>query len=118
MRFSEQIEAIAWYVLAEALSNVVKHAAASEVEVSLTQRGRRASGWSSATTDAVSILTGRAGLAWPYLSDRLDTVGGSLTITSSAGLGTSVCVSHPGGGRPGDQKEDPEPVIAREPADA
>jgi len=33
VRFGEQIEATAWYVLAEALSNVVKHARASEVDV-------------------------------------------------------------------------------------
>ena len=32
IRFGEQIEATAWYVLSEALANVVKHAAASEVE--------------------------------------------------------------------------------------
>ena len=39
VRFGEQIEATAWYVLAEALSNVVKHAGASEVEVSLSRCG-------------------------------------------------------------------------------
>ena len=42
-------------------------------------------------------------LGWPRglgltgLSDRLDTVGGSLTITSGAGLGTSVCAHIPVG---------------------
>ena len=42
VRFGEQIEVTAWYVLAEALSNVVKHAGASEVEVSLSQAGWQA----------------------------------------------------------------------------
>ena len=37
------------------------------------------------------------GLGLTGLSDRLDTVGGSLTISSDAGLGTSVCVSIPVG---------------------
>ncbi len=41
VRFGEQIEVTAWYVLAEALSNVVKHAGASEVEVSLSQADGR-----------------------------------------------------------------------------
>ena len=41
VRFGEQIEVTAWYVLAEALSNVVKHAGASEVEVSLSQQDGR-----------------------------------------------------------------------------
>ena len=44
VRFAAQIEATAWYVLAEALSNVVKHAKASEVEVSLCGRTAR-SAW-------------------------------------------------------------------------
>ena len=35
------------------------------------------------------------GLGLISLSDRLDTVGGSLTINSGAGLGTSVCVHIP-----------------------
>ena len=38
VRFGEQIEATAWYALSEALANVVKHAAASEVEVSLERQ--------------------------------------------------------------------------------
>ena len=38
VRFAAPIEATAWYVLAEALSNVVKHAKASEVEVSLVRQ--------------------------------------------------------------------------------
>ena len=41
VRFGERIEVAAWYVLAEALSNVVKHAGASEVEVSLSQQDGR-----------------------------------------------------------------------------
>jgi signal transduction histidine kinase len=60
VRFGEQIEVTAWYVLAEALSNVVKHAGASEVEVSLTQEDGRL-GLMIRDDDAVSTLTGPAG---------------------------------------------------------
>ena len=116
VRFSEQIEVTAWYVLAEALSNVVKHAAASEVEVSLTQQDGEL--WLVIRDDGRGFDLDRPrGLGLAGLSDRLDTVGGSLTITSSAGLGTSVCVHIPVEGDQ-DQKADPVPVTAREPADA
>jgi signal transduction histidine kinase len=94
VRFGEQIEATAWYVLSEALANVVKHAAASEVEVSLERQDG---------TLALVIrddgcgfdLDRPRGLGLTGLSDRLDTVGGSVIITSGTGLGTSVRVSIP-----------------------
>jgi signal transduction histidine kinase len=99
VRFGEQIEATAWYVLAEALSNVVKHAGASEVEVSLSQQDGRLG--LVIRDDGCGFDLGRPrGLGLAGLSDRLDTVGGSLTITSGAGLGTSVCVHIPVGGEP------------------
>ena len=96
VRFGEQIEATAWYVLAEALSNVVKHARASEVEVSLSQEDGRLG--LVIRDDGCGFDPGRPrGLGLTGLSDRLDTVGGSLTITSGAGLGTSVCAHIPVG---------------------
>jgi signal transduction histidine kinase len=99
VRFGEQIEAAAWYVLAEALSNVVKHAAASEVEVSLSQQDGRLG--LVIRDDGCGFDPGRPrGLGLAGLSDRLDTVGGSLTIDSGAGLGTSVCAHIPVGGEP------------------
>ncbi len=99
VRFGEQVEATAWYVLAEALSNVVKHASASEVEVSLSQQDGRLG--LVIRDDGCGFDPGRPrGLGLAGLSDRLDTVGGSLTITSGAGLGTSVCAHIPVGGEP------------------
>ena len=99
VRFGEQIEATAWYVLSEALSNVVKHAGASEVEVSLSQQDGRLG--LVIRDDGCGFDSGRPrGLGLAGLSDRLDTVGGSLTITSGAGLGTSVCAHIQVGGEP------------------
>jgi signal transduction histidine kinase len=99
VRFGEQIEATAWYVLAEALSNVVKHAGAGEVEVSLSHQDGRLG--LVIRDDGCGFDPGRPrGLGLAGLSDRLDTVGGSLTITSGAGLGTSVCAHIPVGGEP------------------
>ena len=121
VRFGEQIEVTAWYVLAEALSNVVKHAGASEVEVSLTQEDGRL-GLMIRDDGCGFDLDRPRGLGLTSMSDRLDTVSGSLTITSSAGLGTSVCVHIPVGGDhelvAGDQESVPEEVAGRERADA
>jgi signal transduction histidine kinase len=98
MRFPPPIEATAWYVLAEALSNVVKHAQASEVEVSL----RRVDGSLRLAVrddgrgfDPASLGAGRAGLGLTGLVDRLDTVNGSVSIDSAAGQGTLVTVRIP-----------------------
>jgi signal transduction histidine kinase len=94
VRFAAQIEATAWYVLTEALSNVVKHAKASEVEVSLVRQDGTLG--LVIRDDGCGFDPGRPrGLGLTGLSDRLDTVGGSVTISSEAGLGTSVCVSIP-----------------------
>ena len=114
VRFSEQIEVTAWYVLAEALSNVVKHAGASEVEVSLSQEDHRL-GLVIRDDGCGFDLDRPRGLGLTGLRDRLDTVGGSLTINSGAGLGTSVYVHIPVGH---DQQPGPGPVVGRERVDA
>jgi len=121
VRFGEQIEVTAWYVLAEALSNVVKHAEASEVEVSLSQEDGSL-GLVIRDDGCGFDLDRPRGLGLTGLSDRLDTVGGSLTINSGAGLGTSVCVHIPVGRDQehvtGVQESAPEEVAGRERADA
>ena len=114
VRFGEQIEVTAWYVLSEALSNVVKHAGASEVEVSL-ERLDGTLGLVIRDDGCGFDLDRPRGLGLTGLSDRLDTVGGSLTINSGAGLGTSVCVHIPVGR---DTDSGPEQVAGRERADA
>lgn len=114
VRFGEQIEATAWYVLAEALSNVVKHAGASEVQVSLSQEDGRL-GLVIRDDGCGFDLDRPRGLGLTSVSDRLDTVGGSLTISSGAGPGTSVCVHIPVGH---DRDSGPGQVAARQRADA
>jgi signal transduction histidine kinase len=114
VRFGDQIEATAWYVLAEALSNVVKHAEASEIQVLLSQEDGRL-GLVIRDDGRGFDLDRPRGLGLTGLSDRLGTVGASLTINSGAGLGTSVCVYIPVGH---DQKSGLEQVAGRERADA
>ncbi|HYZ68664.1 MAG TPA: CHASE3 domain-containing protein [Mycobacterium sp.] len=95
-RLQSTVEAAAYYVAAEALTNVAKHANASVVELS------------AAVQDDHLVLTIRddgAGGAQPSggsgiigLIDRVEALGGKLTIASPQGQGTTLHVELPLGG--------------------
>jgi signal transduction histidine kinase len=87
------VEAAAYYVTAEALTNVAKHARASEAFVRLSLERDRL---------CVQICDDGVGGADPYagggldgLRDRVDTLDGELAIESPPGGGTTVSVELP-----------------------
>jgi signal transduction histidine kinase len=92
-RLPEQIEIAAYYVVAEALTNIAKHAHATVVDVQ------------AATGDGalhVSVRDdGRGGAGFGHgsgligLRDRAEALGGQLLLYSTAGAGTGVQVSLP-----------------------
>jgi signal transduction histidine kinase len=81
-------EAALYFVAAEALTNAAKYAEASSVEVTLRRDERWAEiavaddGVGGARTDGGSGLRG--------LADRVEALGGRLTLTSARGRGTTV----------------------------
>ncbi len=89
-RYEPDVEAAAYFAVLEGLQNVAKYADATTAQVRL--RGDvdwlrfevvdDGIGFDTATTTMGSGLQG--------ITDRLDTVGGSLTITSRLGAGTTV----------------------------
>ncbi len=87
------LESTAYFVIAEALTNVVKHADADKVEVSLELVENALhitvsdDGRGGAHTDGV-------GLGLPGMRDRLQMLGGALQVTSSA-EGTRLDASLP-----------------------
>lgn len=94
-RLPEQIEVAAYYVVSESLTNIAKHAQAtvarlsatldvSELRVRVSDDGR-----GGADTAAGSGLIG--------LHDRVEAVGGNLSISSPSGLGTTVEATFPRG---------------------
>jgi len=96
-RFAPDIETAAFRVVQEALTNVLKHAAASTVSVLLDGSNERlqiiieddGSGF-----DAEMVAhSGRLGLAG--MQERVTLVGGTLTIDSAVGKGTSLYVRMP-----------------------
>jgi PAS domain S-box-containing protein len=87
-RLPEPVEAAAYYLIAEALTNVAKYARASTVRARVTADDGRVvvevsdDGVGGADPDAGSGLRG--------LADRVEALGGSLEVVSPAGAGTAL----------------------------
>lgn len=95
-RFSRHAEIAAYYVVAEALTNIARYAQANEARVAVRQTAGRLvvevsdDGRGGADPGAGSGLRG--------LSDRLAAIGGELSVVSPAGGGTTVTASMPASG--------------------
>jgi signal transduction histidine kinase len=92
-RVAASIEAAAYFVACEALTNTVKHAAASRVSI----RARRENGTLlfSIADDGVGGAVDRRGSGLAGLRDRVAAHGGSLRIHSPRGAGTRIEVALP-----------------------
>ncbi|MBD0330247.1 MAG: sensor histidine kinase [Thermoleophilia bacterium] len=86
------VEAAAYFVVSEALTNVVKHAAARTVTVTAAQRD--GSLRVEVTDDGVGGAD-PAGSGLRGLADRIDAVGGRLAVDSRPGEGTRVAADIP-----------------------
>jgi PAS domain S-box-containing protein len=87
-RLPADVEAAAYYVIAESLTNVAKYANASSVKVSVTRKGE---------TLVVAVSDDGAGGADPFkgsgirgLADRVAVLDGTLDVESPPGEGTSI----------------------------
>jgi PAS domain S-box-containing protein len=91
-RLPEQVEAAAYYVVAEALANVHKHAGARQVVVRATTDNR------GLVVEVVDDGVGGAdegGSGLRGLTDRIEALGGRLTLDSPAGAGTRLLAEIP-----------------------
>jgi signal transduction histidine kinase len=92
-RCSATIEAIAYFTVSEALTNMAKHAAASSAEVTLRRAGGRLTitvtddGRGGARVDSAGGLSG--------LAQRAAAVDGTMSVQSPAGGPTTVTVELP-----------------------
>ena len=92
-RYPPTAETAAYYVVSEALTNTAKHAAASLVHVVVdAQDGTLRL---STRDDGVGGADQRLGTGLTGLRDRIEALGGSITITSPTGHGTAIEVSLP-----------------------
>jgi signal transduction histidine kinase len=94
-RFPGAVEAAAYFVCAESLTNVAKHAEASRVHIGITQENGRLN--VTVADDGVggADLSRSSGLRG--LRDRVEALGGSLAVDSPPGGGTSVRAELPCG---------------------
>jgi signal transduction histidine kinase len=92
-RLPPAVEATAYFVVAEALTNTAKHAAAQRATVSARQaEGRLLIEIIDDGTGGADIATG-SGLRG--LEDRVAALGGTLRVSSPAGAGTTISVELP-----------------------
>jgi signal transduction histidine kinase len=96
-RFDETVEVTAYYVVAEAVTNALRHAAGAQVEISGAVQDRMlvvrvADSGPGGVVDAGHPLDS-SGLAG--LRDRVSAVGGTLRVTSEPGIGTEVVAQLP-----------------------
>jgi signal transduction histidine kinase len=95
LRLPERVEVAAYYVVSEALANTAKYADASVVRVAVEARDRtlqvsvRDDGRGGADPDRGSGLLG--------LKDRAEAIGGTISLESPRGAGTSLLVELPFG---------------------
>jgi signal transduction histidine kinase len=94
-RLPDPVELAAYFVVSEALTNVVKHASATQASV-LVER-EPATLRLTVTDDGAggARITPESGLAG--LRDRLEALDATLSIESEAGRGTKVCAVFPCG---------------------
>jgi PAS domain S-box-containing protein len=88
----EAVEATGYYVVAEAVANVHKHAGASSITVQLTNEG------SALVVDVLDDGVGGAdleGSGLRGLADRVEAIGGRLSVMSPPGQGTQLIAAIP-----------------------
>jgi PAS domain S-box-containing protein len=91
-RLPEQVEAAAYYLVAEALANVQKHAGAQSVVVHATADG---GGLRVEVVDDGVGGADREGSGLRGLADRVEALGGRLSIESPPGAGTRLIAEIP-----------------------
>src|SRR4029077_14044002 len=99
-RYAPNVETALYRIVQEALTNVVKHARAKNVEIELTNVAKNLHCLvhdDGVGFDALAALSckGRSSLGLVGIRERLSAVGGTLQITSAAGRGTDLLVQIP-----------------------
>ena len=96
-RLPEPVEVAAYYVVSEALTNAAKHAHASVAYVDV--RTRAGSLELSVRDDGAGGATPGRGSGLVGLTDRIQALGGTISVTSPADKGTELLVDLPIDGR-------------------
>jgi signal transduction histidine kinase len=112
-RLPLEIETTAYFIIAEALTNVIKHAYATRASVAIHVDGRELS--IEVRDDGCGGADPAHGTGLTGLLDRVEASNGTLTLTSAPTVGTTVHVTLPAGHLDADQ-ESPEKNAPSAPA--
>jgi signal transduction histidine kinase len=93
MRLPAPIEVAAYYVMSEALANAAKHAQASQIDISVMPRDGRL--MLSIRDDGIGGADRSRGSGLVGLTDRVEALGGSISIESPPGAGTHITAELP-----------------------
>jgi signal transduction histidine kinase len=92
-RLPEPLEVAAYYVVSEALANAAKHSGASGAEVRIELAADRLT--VHVRDDGIGGADPARGSGLVGLRDRVEAVGGTMTLTSPSGNGTALLVELP-----------------------
>jgi signal transduction histidine kinase len=92
-RYAKQVEAAAYFIVAEALANVAKHAHASRAEVKVEEQHRQLK--IAVNDDGVGGANPDGGTGLRGLEDRIEALGGTFLIESATGSGTMLLACLP-----------------------
>jgi signal transduction histidine kinase len=87
-RLNESVEVAAYYVVSEAITNVAKHAHASVIEICVDCRDGGVS--LSIRDDGIGGAAPSRGSGIIGLTDRVEAIGGKMSVVSPTGLGTRL----------------------------
>jgi signal transduction histidine kinase len=92
-RSPEHAEVAGYYVVAEALTNVAKHARASQVNVDVEDDATKLR--LAIRDDGIGGADAAKGSGLTGLRDRVEALGGTMTVSSQPGNGTSLLITIP-----------------------
>ncbi len=98
-RYAQDVEATVYFCVLEALQNVQKHKEAWEVVVRLRENGGHLRFEVSDDGQGFDVATTKRGAGLTNMSDRVDSVGGGIQVTSRPRAGTCVRGELPAGVR-------------------
>ena len=99
-RLAPTLETALYRIMQEGLTNVIKHAAATHVQLQLWRdarivHGRLHDDGVGFAVDQVMRRKEPRGLGLLGIQERLEMLGGTLRITSASGHGTTLCIALP-----------------------
>ncbi len=94
-RFPAELETAVYRIVQEALSNVLRHAAAERVSIVATRRERSISLVIEDDGQGFDTAAGADGMGLAGMRERVNLLDGQLSLESSAGEGTTIVVDLP-----------------------